>query len=153
MNHKTYVIVFIVRPAGESHEFLLARRADGKYMGGTWQLISGGLEPNETAWQAAIREMREETGLKPAELYRLSNLTTFYRSDDDSLNTGIEFCAIVDADAAVSLDQENTDFEWMPRGQVKSALMWESDQRSFDEVCRVILEDGPSKPYQAIPLR
>ncbi len=152
MKQVTYVIVFIIRPAGDSQEFLLARRAEGKYMGGTWQLISGKLESNETVWQAALREMREETGLEAVELYRLSQTTTFYRSDDDSLNTGIEFCAIVPDDASVSLDSENTDCEWMPREQVRARLMWASDQVSFDEVCRVVLDNGPTKAYQRIPL-
>ncbi len=92
MNQKTYSIIFIIRPAGGSHEFLLARRSEGRYMGGTWQLISGGIEADETAWQAALREMDEETGLKPLELYRLSHLTHFYRPDNDSLN--IASCSV-----------------------------------------------------------
>ena len=33
-------------------------------MGGTWQLITGGLDPDEIAWQGALREMREEAGLE-----------------------------------------------------------------------------------------
>src|SRR4051812_44029861 len=122
MHQQTYVIVFIVRPAGDSHEFLLARRAEDKYMGGTWQLISGGLESGETAWEGALREMHEETGLKAVELYRLSHLTHFYRSDKDSLNTGIMFCAMVPASASVSLDHENTEYEWMPRANVPQQL-------------------------------
>ena len=152
MREQIYVIVFIVRPAGSSHEFLLARRAEGKYMGGTWQLISGGLESGETAWQAAIREMHEETGLRPLELYRLSQLTHFYRADKDSLNRGIMFCATVGENAAVSLDHENTDYEWMPIDLVLAQLMWPSDRAAFEEVCNVILGNGPSKPHQQIPL-
>ena len=152
MKHQTYVITFIVRPALDSYEFLLARRSDGRYMGGTWQLISGGLESNETAWQAALREMHEETGLTTLELYRLSHVTQFYRSDNDSLNTGIPFCAIVAHDASVSLDNENTEYQWMPLEDVRQQLMWENDQHAFDEICRVILNDGPSKVYQRIAL-
>ena len=152
MNQTHYAIIFILRPAGDSYEFLLARRAEGRYMGGTWQLISGKIESGETAWEAAIREMREETSLRPMELYRLSHLTQFYRPDNDSLNTGVTFCAIVPANASVSLDNENTEFQWMPLDDTRDQLMWKNDQEAFDEVCRVILDDGPSKPYQQIPL-
>ncbi len=152
MNQTLYAITFILRPAGDSYEFLLARRAEGKYMGGTWQLISGGIEPGETAWQAAIREMHEETSLKPLELYRLSHVTQFYRPDNDTLNTGVTFCAIVQANASVSLDSENTEFQWMPVENTRAQLMWANDQEAFDEVCRVILNDGPSKPFQKIQI-
>lgn len=150
MHQTLYAIAFIVRPAGDSYEFLLARRAEGKYMGGTWQLISGGIESGETAWQAALREIHEETSLRPVEFYRLSHVTQFYRPDNDTLNTGVTFCAIVSANASVSLDNENTEFQWMPLNQTRAQLMWANDQESFDEVCRVILNDGPSKAYQRI---
>ncbi len=152
MQQTIYAITFIVRPAGDTYEFLLARRSEAKYMGGTWQLISGRIEPGETAWQAAIREMLEETKLKPVELYRLSHVTQFYRSDNDTLNTGITFCAIVPAIASVLLNSENTEFQWMPLENVRPRLMWASDKIAFDEVCRVILNDGLSKPFQRIPI-
>ena len=30
---------------------------------GWWQSVTGSLEPGETAWEAAVRELQEETGL------------------------------------------------------------------------------------------
>ena len=65
------------------HEFLQLRRAAGDFMGGTWQNIYGGIREGETAWQAAIRELHEETGLKPLEFYQLDTVNTFYLATDD----------------------------------------------------------------------
>src|SRR4051812_43452616 len=95
MNTTYYVIVFVIRPAANGHEILLGRRAEGRYLGGTWQLITGAIEPDETAWQAGIREVREETGLAIQEMYRLSHLTQFYRPDIDSICVAPMFAAFV----------------------------------------------------------
>ncbi len=150
MKQVFYVVNLIVRPHGSGHELLMAKRAEGKYMGGTWQLISGGLEPNETAWEGALREMREETGLVPEEFYRLSTLTRFYRPDNDSLNTAPMFCAIVSADADVRINDEHTAFDWIELGLAMSRLMWPSDQQALAEVGSVILANGLAKPFMRI---
>jgi dATP pyrophosphohydrolase len=147
-----YVAVFVVRRSPAGDEFLMALRAQGRYMGGTWQLISGGIEANETAWQAALRELHEETGLKADALYRLSTLTQFYRPDVDALCTAPMFCAIVAPEATVTINAENTDHAWIPRPAARARLMWPSDREAFDEVCREILDDGVTKPYLRIVL-
>jgi dihydroneopterin triphosphate diphosphatase len=152
MKQNYYVVVLVVRPQRGEFELLMARRADGKYLGGTWQPISGGLEPNETAWQCALRELGEETGLKPREFYRLSTLTSFYRPDNDTLNTAPMFCALVVEDAVVTINDENTEFAWVKVDEADGRLMWPSDQQALAEVRTVILGNGPAKGYMRIPI-
>jgi dATP pyrophosphohydrolase len=120
------------------------------YLGATWQLISGELEPGETAWEGALREMEEETGLTARAFYRLSTLTSFYRSDDDSLNVAPMFCAIVDEGAVPTISSEHDGFEWVDVDTSRSRLMWPDDREALDEVRSVILGDGPAKPYMRI---
>ena len=153
MRHVYYVVVLAVRPHGAGHQLLMARRARDKFMGATWQLISGGLNPDETAWQAALRELQEETGLQPREFYRLSTLTSFYRADNDSLNVAPMFCAIVDEGAAVTLDAEHTAFEWVDLEAVSSRLMWPSDRQALEEVRTVILGGGIGKAHLRISIQ
>jgi dATP pyrophosphohydrolase len=147
-----YAVFFVLRRRSGIIELLLARRAEGQYMGGTWQLITGGIEEKETAWQAALRELREETGLIPVEFYRLSAVNAFYRADVDAICHGIPFCAIVDPAAVVKLDHENTHFEWCSLESAEAKLMWSADRQTLAEVRQEILEDGPTKPYLRLPL-
>lgn len=151
MQELYYVVVFVLRPAGHSYELLMGRRAEGSYMGGTWQLISGRIEDDgETAWQAALREVREESGLAVRELYRLPTLARFYRSDVDAVCTGIPFAGIVDRDATPAINPEHTDLKWVSIDAAGELLMWPDDRTALSHVRSEILADGPAKPYLRI---
>ncbi|WP_312882971.1 NUDIX domain-containing protein [Rhizobium etli] len=39
-------------------------RRTGSTLSGEWCQIAGGIEHGETAWQAALREAKEETGCR-----------------------------------------------------------------------------------------
>lgn len=145
-----YVVVLVIRPGEGGHQLLLLRRAPEDYMGGTWQLVSGGLEAGETAWQGALREMQEETGLVPSEFYRLSTLTSFYRPDDDSLNTAPMFCALVHGGVEATLSSEHTAMDWVPLDRASSRLMWPVDRQALEEVQSVILAGAEAKAYMRI---
>ena len=152
MIHLYYIAVLILRVVDDEAQILLVKRAPGRYMADTWQLVTGGLEPGEEAWKAALREMREETGLVPFELYRLSTLTRFYRSDNDSLNTAPMFCALVNEGARAVLNNELTAVEWVNVYDARSWLMWPADREALDEVIAVIIGNGSAKPFMRIPL-
>ncbi|GAA2512164.1 hypothetical protein GCM10010406_55290 [Streptomyces thermolineatus] len=49
--------------ADDAGRVLLLHRAAGDYLGGLWELPSGGVEPGESLTEALRREVEEETGL------------------------------------------------------------------------------------------
>ncbi|MFG2533016.1 NUDIX hydrolase [Streptomyces sp. NPDC048516] len=55
-------VVGAVIPDRDGH-VLLMHRASGDFMGGLWELPSGGVDPGEGLLDALHREVREETGL------------------------------------------------------------------------------------------
>lgn len=63
--HAVSVSVFVIVRQGE--DLLLLRRANTGWHDGCWSLPAGAHEGGETLEQAAVRELREETGLNVQE--------------------------------------------------------------------------------------
>jgi dATP pyrophosphohydrolase len=100
-----------LREDGSSHEVLLLRRAKG--LTGEWCQISGKIEPGETAWQTALRELREETALTPQGFYSADACEQFYEADHDAIALAPVFVAFVDASARVTLNHEHSEHCWV----------------------------------------
>lgn len=143
------VTVFVVRPGprARSHEFLQLRRAAGDLFGGTWQIVRGGVEPDETYVAAALRELREEAGLSPMEFYRTGSVETFYIAQQDTIWHSVAFLALVPHDAAVTLNHEHDAHRWVPASRMDGQTMWASERIILRELIRDLLDDGPGKPY------
>jgi dATP pyrophosphohydrolase len=143
------VTVFVVRPRADlsSHEFLQLRRVATDYMGGTYQTIRGGIGRGESGAAAALREMREESGLTPIEFYRLGSVESFYVPADDAIWHAAAFCAIVGPSAEPTLNDEHDAARWVRAEQADEAFMWSSERPLIEEINRVILGNGPAKPY------
>lgn len=152
MNHGYYASCFVVRPTESGHDFLQLLRASGQFMQQTWQLVTGKIEDGETAWQAALRELKEETGLWPIEFYQLDTVNTFYIAARDAIFQSPMFCALVTNDAQVKLSDEHTDYRWVQRGQIASELMWPGEKAALVELMAQILDDGPAKPFLRLSL-
>jgi dihydroneopterin triphosphate diphosphatase len=148
------ITVFVARPLkdGKSHELLQLLRARDDYMGGTWQIVRGCVEAGETYVQAALREMREETGLAPREFFRLGNVESFYTAQDDTLWHSVCFVAMVSSDAQVRLNEEHEALRWLGDDRIEAEVMWASERPFYAEIRRDIFGNGPAKPHLRISL-
>ena len=59
------VDAYVYRKTGDKIKYLILKRARTKMYEHLWQGVAGKIEKGEQAWQAAIRELKEETGLDP----------------------------------------------------------------------------------------
>ncbi len=148
------VAVHVVRPddAGASHEFLHLRRRRDDYMGGSWGIIRGGRDEHETACHAALRELREESGLVPGEFYKLSLMETFYLILGEAVWHVPCFCGVIGRDQQIVLNDEHDAFRWIARAEIDKATMWAGERLVVQELCREILDDGSAKPFLRIHL-
>lgn len=148
------VACYVVRPNenGSGHEFLLLRRAPGEFMGGAWAIVRGTREGNETAYAAALRELMEETGLVPREFFQLDTVDVFYLAKGDTIWHCPGFCAIVDRDVTILLDQEHDAHRWVDRADIANEVLWPGERTHLAELFREILDDGPAKQYLRIEI-
>ena len=70
-----FIEVHLFRRAGRRVEFLCLRRARTRRLPGVWQPVTGKRRRGETAFAAARREVREETGLEPRRWWALEEPT------------------------------------------------------------------------------
>jgi 8-oxo-dGTP pyrophosphatase MutT (NUDIX family) len=139
--------VFRVGAAGV--EILLIRRAAHRIFPGLWQCVTGGIEPGERVPDAALREVREETGLGQADLdafYDLDQVAPFYDEGSDAVVVSAIFAVRVRPDAAPRLSHEHDAMRWVPAAEVPAAVVWPSYAESVRRVSDV-LTDPAREPW------
>ncbi|MHB8633769.1 MAG: NUDIX hydrolase [Thermoplasmatota archaeon] len=136
--------VFRRTPAGE--QWLVLKRAPHILLGGTWQMVSGTIEPGEKAYEAAIRELREETGLHPHHFYQASYVNRFYLAATDQVILTPVFAAEVPGDARVALSDEHTEYAWVPFREARGRYPWPGQREALDVIREQFIEGAPLPP-------
>ncbi len=134
-------------------EFLVLQRSEKEDIyPGLWQIVSGGIEPGEKAYEAALREIREETGVKPLGLYNTPLTNTFYFFTNDSVNVSPVFAAEVDPRDIIELSDEHKDFRWLVKDDAISLLVWPGQKNAINIIDQYIVRRNPSEEFMKIPL-
>ncbi len=127
------VAVYVVRLGAAGVELLMLQRPAGHRFADAWQTVGGHIEERsgETAWQAAVRELREETGLEPRRWFRLDRPETFYNPDNDTIYFVPAFAALVSSEAQVTLSEEHQAFRWLTPADAASSVDWAAMRESL----------------------
>ena len=136
-----FIDAYLLRPGGSGLEVLVLRRAAGGRSPGSWETVHGHIEPGETPVQAALRELREETGLEPARLYNVSRVEAFYRHQTNEIVLIPVFAGVVEARAAVRPSAEHDRVEWLAPPAASARFAWPRERRALEDVLS-ILESG-----------
>ena len=116
--------------------FLLLFRAPHLHHANTWQAVHGMIEPDEKAYEAAYREMLEESGLVPDRFFKTDYVETFYSELTDGVHLVPAFAAHVTGAPAAILSEEHTAYEWCSLDDAVERFVWPSQR----EAVRVIAE-------------
>lgn len=148
----TVVDVYVVCPSPEGWDawqvLVLQRAPAGTRCALAWEVVHGRIEPGERPEDAALRELREETGLAPARLY---NVTTqaFYLHGPGRVQVAVAFCAFVDAPTAPTLGEEHGDHAWLAPSAARERLAWPREREALEHV-RVLLGGGDAGPLEDV---
>ncbi len=144
------VSVVVVKDASADAQVLLLRRA-AAYLRGVWSYVAGHIEPDETGWQTALRELAEETGLVPRALYATSFCEQFYAAANDCIMIVPAFVALVDSDCELRLNDEHSAWRWLSFDTAMPELPFGSQRELFAYVQREFIERPPSR-HLLIPI-
>lgn len=136
------VAVFVIRRAG-SEVLILHRSAQH---GGYWHVVAGGVEPGETAVEAAVRELHEETGLRAAVadgvrvteyVDPLTEASVDPRKPGDSEVVAVDvtcFTATAPDTWDPDLDWEHDGYRWCDPSAAAAILRWPATARALGDL-------------------
>lgn len=138
------VEVHLFRRRASRREFLLLRRSADRSLAGVWQPVTGGIERGETAWQAAAREVLEETGLLPLRWWALEHLTLFYSPAKDAVLAVPVFAAEVAWADPVHLSSEHDRYAFVPPTLAARRVLWGTQRAAMRAVRDEVFAGGAS---------
>lgn len=141
----TIVCAYIYKKTADGPRFLILKRAS-RYMHGLWQQVAGGIEDGETAIDAIVREIKEETGHSPKALYSADMTESFYNYHRNCIMIIPVFAAEFDSEKDVVLSNEHSDYKWVTVDQAKEHFIFHLQKSSIDVINREFaLKDPPDE--------
>ena len=137
---RTHVEVYLFRRRAARLEFLSLRRSPGHTLPGAWQPVTGKVQLLERAYEAAAREVLEETGLAPIRWWALESVSIYFDARADKLRALPLFAAEVEPDASVLLSREHDAFRWSTAAAAGASFVWEAQRRGLEAVRREVLD-------------
>jgi len=121
-------------------EFLILKRNKNKIYEHLWQGVAGKIEKDEKAWQTAIRELKEETGLDPSNIFIADHVSRFYETKGDRVNLVPVFGIEVNSKDVI-LSDEHVDFKWVHYADARNTLVWNGQKKGLEVVNDMILSN------------
>lgn len=146
-----YIDVFPFTRENDELKFLLLRRAPDNTYPGIWQPVAGKVKAGEKAWEAGIRELKEETGFSPLNFYALDHVSSYYLHASDTIIHVPAFMAEVEH-IHPALSGEHDNFQWLPLDGAVSLASWEPYRKALVSIPK-LLASSPALTLAKILLK
>ena len=111
-------------------KILLMKRVKG----GCWCHVDGKVEVDETASQAILREICEETSIQVQQLFSADYLEQFYESSQNVIEIIPAFVGFCEKNQTVVLNNEHTDYKWCSLSEAKVLAAYLNQKKLYDFV-------------------
>lgn len=117
---------------GAPHVAMIATRGSTR-----WGLPKGALNDGESAEEAALREVREETNLEAELLTPLDTIEYWFRVSDGTIQKRVDFFMMRYRTGELRPQLEEVDdVQWVPMQEAIRRASFESERRLIEEVSR-----------------
>jgi len=132
------VDLYIYHNEAETIRFLILKRSDKVKYSGQWRMVGGKVCSHESADEAAIRELHEETNLQADLFWTLPSVNTFYEHQTDSIHHIPAFAAQVDPGKPIKLNHEHLEWQWIAARSIADYIFWPEQQRLMRLLASII---------------
>ena len=143
------VIAFVMAGGGDAARVLLLKRKTAPV--GAWCPVSGRIEAGEKAWQTALREIGEETGLKDGALYTTGVTDSFYDPEANTIELMPIFLFMIAREEAVTLDEAQSEYAWLDVEAALGRLTFAGHRTALAEIRRDFLDRTPNPLARIAP--
>jgi len=101
-----------------------------KYEAGHWGFSNGNIEPGEREQQAAIRELKEETGITEIVLIPgfKEKISFVFKRENQTIHKEVTYFLAETKELKVKLT-EHTSYRWLPHGKAMKQLTFRNSQQ------------------------
>ena len=103
--------------------------------------------------EAAAREVREETGLRPIRWWALEHMAMFYEVARDHVRVVPMFAAEVAWTDPVQLSHEHDRYAFLPMAKAREQVLWASQRRALEAIGEEVLSGSPGGAAREITAR
>jgi dihydroneopterin triphosphate diphosphatase len=142
-----YIEVHLFRQNEGKMEYLLLQRGETEIYPGLWQMVTGKIKQGEKAYETALREIKEETGLVPERLWAAPKVNQFYSAEKDAVYIVPVFAAQLKYDEDITICGEHCAYQWVEPQKAKELLPWDEQRRALDIVIEICNEYAELSQY------
>ena len=143
------VAVAVIAGKGDDARILLLRRF-GASAAGAWGVVTGGIEPGETAPEAARREVTEETGIAAATLLSSGLTETYFFAPDGVIDLMPIFVILLPQIVPVTLDHGSDDYRWCSLEEALGVMAFAGQRRAVSDIWNDFVRREPAD-FRLVP--
>jgi dATP pyrophosphohydrolase len=141
------VDIYPFRRVNARPQFLTLLRRPEVALGNTWHAIHAKVGAGETAYAAALREVRQAIGVAPRQFYSADLISQFYDHYSDSIGLTPVFAALIEGPAPATLGPDFVDYAWCELDEAVARLFSSAQRWAVRHIADVIASGGPEAEY------
>ncbi len=143
---------YVYRRIDDGIVFLLMKRNLNKIYEHLWQGVAGKIEEGETSSEAAIRELKEETGLSPVNMFVADHVSKFYEVHGDRINLVPVFGIEVDSEI-INLSEEHISYKWVDINEALNTLVWNGQKKGIQTVHDMVINNDDRMIWSKVEIK
>ncbi len=144
------VDIYPFRRVNGRAQFLVLLRRPGTTLGGTWHAVHTKVRQGESAYGAALRELRQSIGVEPTQVYSADIVSQFYDHFSDSIALTPVFAALCEGPGPVILSPDYSDFAWCSIDEAIARLLASAQRAAVRHIAATITVGGPESQLYLI---